>query len=152
MRAFSPIETAQFWSKVRCLGPDECWEWTGGFHSNGYGAVTFDYRQYLTHRVAYRLVHGDIAEGLYVCHRCNNPRCCNPHHLYAGTAAENSRQMVEDGRAYRGEHQWAAKLTADDVRAIRASSERHRVLAKRYGVAHTTIGAIRRRKRWRHVP
>lgn len=79
----------RFWLLVDIKGEDECWPWRGGINSNGYGG----------HRRAYELTKGPIPEGLIVMHLCNNPPCCNPKHLEAGTQSENIQIMRVLGRA-----------------------------------------------------
>jgi hypothetical protein len=78
--------------------PDGCWVWKGTRNPKGYGRISVSGRQDGTHRVAYRLAHGEIPDGLVVRHRCDNPPCINPAHLEVGTPADNSRDMVERGR------------------------------------------------------
>ncbi|WP_427902273.1 HNH endonuclease [Methylobacterium fujisawaense] len=129
------------------------------------------------HRVAYELAHGPLPAGLMVRHKCDNPRCCNPSHLEPGTAAENSRDMVERGRHWtlqrptevpRGSEHWtarngtapllrgqdhpSAKLTAEMVREIRAARDvPQRELARRYGVSQGAIWQVLRGNHWSHV-
>lgn len=79
-----------------------CWEWKGQLHPNGYGYTT-DYeknKKMHVHRISYRLFKGDIPKGLYVCHHCDNPRCCNPDHLWVGTAKENMQDAKRKGRLW----------------------------------------------------
>jgi hypothetical protein len=107
----------KFWRKVRkSRRPDACWEWRGAHSDNGYGALRTEPRGPVikAHRVAYLLEVGPIPDGLYVCHRCDNPRCVRPDHLFIGTQAENRRDAARKGRA-------ARKLTWPDVRAMRAA-------------------------------
>jgi len=99
---------------------------------------------------------GEIREGLWVCHRCDNPPCCNPSHLFLGTAADNIHDMHAKGRARsnppRGEVHVRAKLTEAKVRAIRADSTRPLAdLAAEHGVNYRTISAVRSGLIWRHV-
>ena len=76
-----------------------CWEWKGPRHSNhGYGTISFKKRRLRVHRAMYEMIHGPLAPGLLVRHTCDNPPCANPAHLISGTAADNSRDMVERGR------------------------------------------------------
>lgn len=145
--------------KIAFAGPDECWPWTAGMTSSGYGAVwTGEKRR--AHREAIEAILGEgAADGLVVRHSCDNPPCCNPAHLELGTHTDNVRDCVERGRhvAPKGEAHGRAKLTADDVRAIRSEYVRgssefgQTALAHRFGVHHTLIGLIIRRKSWAHI-
>ncbi len=86
-----------FWSLVDKKGEDECWNWKGHIHDSGYGQFGMDGIQYV-HRLAYILTHGSIPKRLYILHKCNNPSCCNPNHLEAGTQKENIKQLYREGR------------------------------------------------------
>ena len=88
-----------FVSKIDFAGEQECWNWTGGRFDNRYGAVRYGGKSYRVHRVAWMIAGGTIDDGLYVLHRCDNPTCVNPNHLFLGTQDDNMKDMAAKGRA-----------------------------------------------------
>lgn len=95
-----PVEE-RFWSKVATKGPDDCWEWGAGIGANGYGKFRLSdpRREAGAHRMAWALAKGaEVPEGLCVLHKCDNPPCCNPAHLFLGTKGDNNRDRAEKGR------------------------------------------------------
>ncbi len=75
-----------------------CWEWNGAITSLGYGHMRINYKDTLVHRIAYWLTYGPIPEGMCVCHKCDNRKCCNPSHLFSGTVYDNTQDMIQKGR------------------------------------------------------
>ena len=135
-----------------------CWNWIAATSAKGYGQIRLLSRAYYTHRISYELEHGDIPEGMCVCHRCDNPACVNPEHLFLGTNADNMADKIAKGRespvpGIRGIDHYRAKLSEDDVIAIRSApkSVSHRELASKYGNSIANISWIRNGKGWKHV-
>ena len=144
----------RFWKKVRIT--DACWEWCGSKVDQGlpYGRLRFQAfvdgvsvsSIRLAHRVSWELHFGAIPCGLHVCHKCDNPKCVRPSHLFLGTDAENIFDALIKGRMH-------SKLTPSQVQEIRsrAASERQKDIAKDYGVCLGTVQKIVSGNTWRHV-
>jgi HNH endonuclease len=141
----------RFIEKVDVLGPDECWPWKASLDTHGYGQFWWKkedgtWTMEKAPRVAWRLFHGPIPDGFDICHHCDNPACCNyERHLFAGTRAENLRDMSAKGRA---KHSQFAPEQLADIRHRIAAGERQRVIAASLGVTQQTISniAVRNRK------
>lgn len=138
---------------------DECWEWTGGTTTAGYGQFSGDDGKELAHRFSWSLANGADPGELQVMHLCENPPCVNPAHLELGTQSENLKYAVRNGRRWGSQHgpgeaHRHSKLTAADVRAIRrrcAQGESQSSVADSFGVNQSTVSRIVRRKRWGHL-
>jgi uncharacterized Zn finger protein (UPF0148 family) len=145
-----------FWSKVdRSGGEEACWPWTGALDTNGYGNFVMGSRHIKAHRAAVMLAGGALLAGTFVCHRCDNPSCVNPGHLFCGTHRENMADMRAKGRSQTGERRWSAKLTEANVREARrryAAGELQRTIAASFGVTQSAISEAVSGKKWRHVP
>ncbi len=143
---------ANFWSKVKVTGKDDCWEWMTGKFSTGYGAFKIKGQNRGAHRIAFELVNGPIPSGMMICHHCDNRSCCNPNHLFLGTHGENQKDSFKKGRrSFKGELNHGAKLTQEQVNQIRnllQEGERGTVIALKYNVKPWTIYAIKHGWRW----
>lgn len=144
----------RFWLHVDKT--DSCWNWTGSTRPYGYGRFQNSGIAYLAHRYSFALINGPIPDGMLVCHHCDNPRCVRPDHLFLGTTLDNVKDKIEKGRGYGGEAHYRAKLTQDDIRAIRAAKpdnpyRHHRAVARMFNVSHCTIARIWRGQGWKHV-
>jgi hypothetical protein len=145
-----------FQLKVNKLGPGDCWEWAAGKDRQGYGQIRLHpMGVFFAHRIAYFVSAGVDPGPLSTCHKCDNPGCCNPAHLFLGTHADNVADMVAKGRAAHnampGESHPRSVLTGRDVKAIRCSDATCAALAVKYGVNRTAISKVRRRKTWKHL-
>ena len=154
----------RFWKKVDVRGDDDCWEWTASTKGNGikhlYGQFYIKgYKMVRAHRVAWIIKNGKATENLLVLHKCNNPLCCNPAHLYLGTASDNSRDAVRAGThtgfKMRGENRPHNKLTKYDVLEMRRLYETRKIsyglLAKIFRINYSQAWRIVNRKRWKHI-
>lgn len=133
-----------------------CWVWNRCLNNMGYGKICVgNYAIELAHRVSYELHVGPIPANMFVLHKCDNPACCNPEHLFVGTQADNMRDASRKGRVSRkglmGIEHGRAQLTEADVRHIRQSPISCGKLATRYGLSATQIYRIKKRQLWRHL-
>lgn len=146
----------RFWSKVDKSG--DCWTWQGTRGHHGHGALKVAGSMVAAHRLSWEFANGAIPPGAYICHRCDNPPCVRPDHLYAGDATTNMSDRVERGDPngwMRGEDHGNAVLAESDVTDIRnlyqTGQWTQRELAARFGVAQVNVGRIVRREQWRHI-
>jgi hypothetical protein len=156
----------RFWNKVNQQGPvvraelGPCWEWTANrLKGRGYGLIKDDNRKMMrAHRIAWMLCHGPIKNDLWILHKCDNPPCVRPDHLYAGTREDNTRDAIQRDRLAhnRGENAGTVILNnskVTDIRSRYATGEITQTqLARLYGVTPSTISNVITRKRWFHIP
>ena len=158
---FEDKDVERFWAKVdKSAGDQGCWEWIASRDKKGYGAFGLNGKRVQSHRLSAAMAGLDI-EGLCVCHKCDNPSCVNPDHLFAGTKADNNRDMVEKGRASRfkgsmnkGSAHGNSKLTEEDVVEIKErlrAGETQTSIAKDFGVSRITVSHINTGRYWKHV-
>lgn len=166
----------RFWTKIDQNGPvmpgmsTSCWTWMGAKDTGGYGNFNLGMRFVKAHSFAFTQKNGALPEGKFVLHTCDNPSCCNPAHLYAGTKKDNAQDRERRQRGnhavgqrhgcvthpglHRGERNGRAKMTEDTVRDLRRrhrEGERAASLARAYGLTKTTVSGILRGKLWGHV-
>lgn len=147
-----------FWDQVSVGGDDECWEWKGQM-VKGYGRIWTHLGKYLlSHRFSYQIHHNILlTPDILILHKCDNPPCVNPNHLFEGDSILNRADCVFKERQARGANQHRAKLTDDDVLLIRKLHKSNPkkwtavTLACRFGVTRGCIWPILRKITWRHV-
>jgi hypothetical protein len=127
----------------RSGGPDACWIWKGGV-SRGYGSIHYGGKTCRAHRAAWEQANGSVQTGLFVLHRCDNPLCVNPDHLFLGTQAANMADMARKGRDQ-------GKLTPDQVRRVRSDRRTQAEIARDFCVDQTTISRIKRGASRTHI-
>ena len=141
----------------RVIKTDACWNWQGGLDADGYGAFMGEilgtvFRR--AHRFSWSFHNNrTIAPGMEILHSCDNRKCVNPDHLSLGTSADNQHDKWIKGRgwAHKGTSHWSTKLSEEQVREIRSSTETQKQLGMKYGLKQSTISCIVSRKSWKHV-
>lgn len=145
----------RFWEKVDRSG--DCWLWTANKSGTGYGKIGSgppDHKSLLAHRVSWSIANGEVPDGMFVCHRCDNPSCVNPDHLFLGTAMDNMADMVGKDRHARGERGGNRILTDRQVFEIKdmfIDGVRWDAISRIYGVSRSTIYHIMEGRLWSHL-
>lgn len=151
-KLFDEIAKREFMAKVAVKGPEECWLWMGHKTRNGYGIFSCDGKNIRASRAALAWKVGRrIDRHEHACHRCDNPICVNPEHLFLGDSLTNRLDCCQKNRQCKGVDHHSAKLTAAKVRRIRTCKESNTELARRFGVTQAAVGKVRRGVSWKHV-
>src|SRR5580700_1790524 len=156
-----------FWRKVNKNGPipkhcpaiGQCWIWTACTNDRGYGRLAFMEKRnsphfLLAHRASWKIHFGELPE-IHVLHKCDNPPCVRPSHLFIGTDADNVHDRIRKGRSAKGERIPSHVVTEKNVIEIDELSSQGFLqadIAKKFGIAISTVSCIIHRKRWKHVP
>lgn len=155
LREASQTLRDRFWAKVDVRKPEECWEWKAYRNRAGYGQFTLRKGVFMTaSRISLALSGVVLRRGEVVCHRCDNPPCVNPGHLFAGTQAINATDCINKGRGNkaRGVRHPSAKLTPEQVAHIRTADYAFGTMthiARQYGVSLTAIRRVRFGMTWK---
>ncbi len=157
-RKATPVEN-RFWPNVDKRGPDECWNWTASRQGTNamYGVVFMNGRKVGAHRVSWILNNGEIPEGLEVCHKCDNPLCCNPAHLWLGTHQQNmhDRTAKKRNNSPTGSRNFNCRLKESDIPKIlhlKKQGVSDINIGNKFGVSGPTINGIVKGWRWKQVP
>lgn len=156
----SVLPETRFWKLVD--KSNYCWLWKGTKSRKGYGRFVLSVNGHkqnfvAAHRYSYILEHGSIPNGLMICHKCNNPACVRPDHLYAGTNSDNMQDSIRSGTfpPRYGEHNGISKLSYKIVKEARERYKQGNIgfwrLAKEYGVSKPAMMNAIKGKTWKHV-
>lgn len=165
---FTKIDEIRFWSKIRVTNSNEsCWYWTANTsHNFGYGTFRIKGITYLAHRLALIFYSGKSKNELQVNHKCNNPSCCNPSHLYWGTQKDNVQDSIISGTkknppknntkppVLRGEDNKNSVMSENNVLRLRylwSGGKSSRYLSRLFGISISTVYQIVNYKSWKHI-
>lgn len=144
-----------FYSFVKPAGRNDCWQFQGYIEGTGYGRLKVAGKRRMAHRVSFEIHHGNITPGMMICHRCDNPSCVNPNHLFQGSSRDNKLDCTSKRRHAFGSKSPNAVLTEEQVREIRgdhkAGKISYREAARKYGVSFGLIGHILRGRAWNYL-
>lgn len=136
-----------------------CWEWVGtkrgsssGVH---YGGTNIGRKSVLAHRASYEFYIGVIPENMLVCHKCDNPKCINPDHLFLGTRLDNAKDMANKHRGTCGEKSSNSKLSNtksfEIIFAAKNKNMKQKEIAYVFGISEKTVNKLFNRKSWKHL-
>ncbi len=148
------VAEKRFWEKVIKVEKG-CWTWSKCRGKKGYGTFRFNDRNYQAHVFSYIIHNGPVPEGKQINHHCDNRACVKPDHIYAGTAKENTRDMMDRGRhkcnPTKGENHPNSVFTNEQILYIRSSSKKQTELGKEFGVSLGVISNIIVKRTWKHI-
>jgi hypothetical protein len=156
VKTLTRCDPSRIFQRIR-VTETECWEYTRGIGSGGYGIVSVNDKAIGAHKLAYLLRRGPVPKGMCVLHECDNRKCINPDHLFLGTKGVNNRDRKQKGRNddRRGRKNYMVKLTENQVHEIRnlasGSGLSQREIGKRFGICQQQVCEIARRKAWVHL-
>ena len=145
---------SRFWSNVKMSSLFDCWTWQRAKTKAGYGVTTNKRKLFYAHRLSWEINFGEIPKDLCVLHKCDNPPCVNPAHLFIGTRADNAKDKIEKGRQPRGENVGGSILDKGDVlqiRKLRREGWKVKRIAAHFNVKPKHIEQIIYRQSWRHI-
>lgn len=135
----------RFWSKVNLGTEENCWDWTASCVTAGYGKFSYKSKAFDAHRFSYFLHFGEIPRGMFVCHRCDNPKCVNPSHLFLGTNLDNVKDMIAKRLHRFGDKTSRSKVANKEIKKIKTLYKKgisQKQLAKKFGICQSSISRI----------
>ena len=152
----NPSVLARFWSNVSVGTSGECWPWKASLDKNGYGKFSVKLISIPSHRMCAALSGIRFSQSDCICHRCDNPSCCNPHHLFCGSHKDNAVDRDRKHRGCHGERHHGSVLTCDLVRSMRGleRTSRDRALkefAGRFGLKYECVWRAATGRTWKHL-
>jgi DNA-binding MarR family transcriptional regulator len=147
--------TDRFWRRVDIKDKDDCWNWIAGKDEDGYGFVEFHGVTYRSTHIAYMITRGEIEKELFICHKCDNPSCVNPDHLFLGTCLDNVKDRHLKNRDAKGSAVGTSKLNENEIEEILELYFNKKMMskdiAKKYGVHRSTIGRVVSGEYWGQI-
>jgi len=145
-----PIED-RIKNKFKVDPNNNCWIWQGFKDKDGYGSIIINQKMNKPHRVMWEIHNGPIPEGINVLHKCDNPPCVNPDHLFLGSQKDNIQDCIKKDRFVRGEKNGRAKLTKNKVIKIYYDNRKYAEIAKDFSVSKASVGSIKKGRNWAHL-
>lgn len=146
----SPKDIIRLWSKIQTGPLKNCWPWLAGTDNAGYGRINIAGKNRKASRVVYTLVYGHTP--LFVCHACDNPLCCNPAHLWAGTVTDNNQDAKVKGRTISIERtSIVTPQIARDIANRKQAGQSAREITKALNLKLSTVRGIYYGNRWNHI-
>jgi len=144
----------RFWNKIEKKEPDKCWIWKGAKQKSGYGRFKINGKLYLAHRVCYELTFGIIPNNLWVLHKCDNPKCVNPHHLFLGTRSDNMNDALKKGRLKitldklhkSNPHKKINSNQIKEIKILIQNGSTEREIGKLFNICHQSVNYIKHRE------
>lgn len=142
------LSAAGQWGRVKEM-PNGCWEWVGARTEGGYGAIRITTGNLWTvHRLIVTIFNRPMKDGEMACHSCDNPPCCNPSHLFIGTAGDNSNDSRQKGRRIGRAKVILTRRIADEIRAEYAAGTTRQTIANKRGINVRTVGSVIEGRTW----
>ena len=153
------IEKIRLRFEEKVIKSDKCWGWNGHLDKNGYPTLRFGsdgkgFKERRVSRISWLLYRGEIPKGKYLCHKCDNPSCTNPDHLFLASAKENSEDMVKKGRGNKGLKHGNSKLTEEQVKEIKImyrDGYKVTLIMEKFDICRVNVHQIGKNKTWKHI-